>query len=429
MHPLLGVRKRDYTTTDDVRPSNERMMSATHSELASRSVEAPKRGRYHELDFLRGWMMMLGLVLHSAIAYMQTPMGELWGYKDSQSHFGFDLVVAFLHTFRMPVFFMLSGFFACMLYEDRGVSEMVRNRRRRVLYPLVVGWLFLFPLTVAGFGFGQLGGTREGAKEAIEYVVTGKAVEHLQLLHLWFLFDLLIYYASALLISRLVPLVDEEKRTRFLDRFAKILGHWWAPLPFALITAFTLLPMPSGTLETPGTFFRPLSTLVANGVFFVFGWLLYHRRSLLSGMVSYAWRWTLFGVLMFAVHGLALMRFSATLGIVPHTVTVISLAVVIWLFVFGLTGLFVRYLAHPSPLGRYIADASYWFYLVHLPLVAWGSGLLAGRDWPAGVKYVVLLASVIGICWVTYDLFVRPTVIGLFLNGRRYPRGLPSEPV
>jgi len=133
---------------------------------------------------------MLGLVLHSAIAYMQTPMGELWGYKDSQSHFGFDLVVAFLHTFRMPVFFMLSGFFACMLYEDRGVSEMVRNRRRRVLYPLVVGWLFLFPLTIAGFGFGQLGGTREGAKEAIEYVVTGKAVEHLQLLHLWFLFDL-----------------------------------------------------------------------------------------------------------------------------------------------------------------------------------------------------------------------------------------------
>jgi hypothetical protein len=35
----------------------------------------------------------------------------------------------------------------------------------------------------------------------------------------------------------------------------------------------------------------------------------------------------------------------------------------------------------------------------------------------------VLLASVILIYWVTYDMFVRPTVIGLFLNGRHYPRG------
>ena len=409
-------------------PATETMMSAVDSKFDSSNAPPAKPNRYHELDFLRGWMMMLGLVLHSAVAYMQTPLNELWGYKDAHTHFGFDLLVGFVHTFRMPVFWVLAGFFACLLYEQRGVRGMVRNRARRVLYPLVVAWLVVFPLTIAGFAFAQLGGTAEAAREAVAYVTSGEVLQQLQWLHLWFLLDLLLYYGLALLVCRLIRVVPEASRARLLDKFARLVERWYAPLPFALITALTLAPMESGMLETPGTFYRPVPTLIANAVFFAFGWLLYWRRASLSKFVAYAWRWTLLACALFPVHGLALMRLAEGPNGLAHTISITSLATIIWLFIFGLTGLFVRYLARPSPLGRYVADASYWFYLIHLPLVAWGCGLLANRPWPVGLKYLVLLSGVVGISWVTYDIVVRPTLIGVFLNGRRYPRGLPSKP-
>ena len=40
-----------------------------------------------------------------------------------------------------------------------------------------------------------------------------------------------------------------------------------------------------------------------------------------------------------------------------------------WLMVLGLIGACRRLLCHESPWLRYIADSSYWLYLVHLPLV------------------------------------------------------------
>jgi peptidoglycan/LPS O-acetylase OafA/YrhL len=373
-------------------------------------------------------MMMLGVALHAAVAYMQTPLGELWGYQDAQSLGGLDVFVAFVHTFRMPVFFALAGFFAALLYRRRGVRRMLRNRAQRVLGPLVIGWFVLFPLTVGGFAFAQSGGTADAVPAAVRYVTSLEVLAQLQLLHLWFLSDLLIYYAVALVICGLVGLLLPVTRRRLSAGISWLLQRWYAPIVLAVPTVLTLAPMQSGLLETPGTFNRPIATLAAHGVFFGFGWLLYHQRALLPTLAVRGWGWTLGGCVLFPVHALAVVRLGEQPSGVAHVVAIASLAVMAWLFVFGLTGLCLRYFAQPSPLRRYLADASYWFYLVHLPLVAWGSGLLGTQSWGAGIKYLTLLSGVVAVCWVTYDFAVRSTPIGVFLNGRRYPRGLPLPP-
>jgi len=394
-----------------------------------RDPPAPDAGgalrRYHELDGLRGAMMLLGVALHAAVAYLQTPLGDLWPFKDPHTHPGFDALVALLHTFRMPVFFALAGFFGALLHEQRGGRHMVRNRAQRVLVPLVVGWIVLFPLSVAGFAFAQMGGTLDAAGRAVRYAASTAAFADLQLLHLWFLSDLLLYYAVALLACRLARLVPEAGRRVAVDGFGRLLRHWYAPLALAVPTLLTLIPMRSGMLETPGTFLRPPASIAAHGVFFAFGWMLYLRRDLLPGMTTRAWGLTLAGLGLFPVHALAVVHLAALPSRAVHTAAITSLAATIWLFVFGLIGLSTRYLTHPRPVLRYLADASYWFYLAHLPLVAWGAGLLGTLSWPAGIKYVTLLTAVLATCGITYDLAVRPTALGALLNGRRYPRGLP----
>lgn len=82
---------------------------------------SPPLQRYHSFDSLRATMMLLGLVLHTAINYMTFPTGDTWPYKDAQTSPTFDILVAFIHSFRMPTFFVIAGFFAAFQYDARAV--------------------------------------------------------------------------------------------------------------------------------------------------------------------------------------------------------------------------------------------------------------------------------------------------------------------
>ena len=89
------------------------------------------------------------------------------------------------------------------------------------------------------------------------------------------------------------------------------------------------------------------------------------------------------------------------------------------MLVFGVLGLFVRYADTPRPVIRYLSDASYWMYLVHVAPVIWLNGLLATSTAPAVVKFAIVLAGTTLISLLTYRYFVRSTIIGELLNGRR----------
>ena len=120
------------------------------------------------------------------------------------------------------------------------------------------------------------------------------------------------------------------------------------------------------------------------------------------------------GFLVFLFAGLALLPYlaKAVLAESLGSVAMMALnALTVWCFVFGITGLFVRYLSNHSATMRFVSDASYWFYLVHLPLTAFGAGLLVGSGLPAGIKFVLILAGSTIICWVTYAYLVRGTFV------------------
>jgi len=109
--------------------------------------------RYHAFDSLRAAMMLLGLVLHSAMGYVTFPTERVWPFKDPHPSAFFDLLVAFIHSFRMPVFFVIAGFFAAFLYMTRGARALFRNRAERIALPLACGWIILLPVIIVASGF------------------------------------------------------------------------------------------------------------------------------------------------------------------------------------------------------------------------------------------------------------------------------------
>jgi peptidoglycan/LPS O-acetylase OafA/YrhL len=95
-----------------------------------------------------------------------------------------------------------------------------------------------------------------------------------------------------------------------------------------------------------------------------------------------------------------------------------------WTMALGLIGLFCRLFPYPLPAVSWLADASYWMYLAHVPLVM--AAQLVVRQWPlpAELKFVLILATVTLLLLASYRWCVRYTVIGSLLNG---PRAFPAD--
>ncbi|MCA9139173.1 MAG: acyltransferase family protein [Planctomycetales bacterium] len=86
--------------------------------------------------------MLLGIVLHAALSFAPIP----WTVQDSQQSDFYYVLFACIHGFRMPLFFMLSGFFTAMLWKKRGLRALLVHRFKRIFLPMVLAMLTIIPL-------------------------------------------------------------------------------------------------------------------------------------------------------------------------------------------------------------------------------------------------------------------------------------------
>jgi len=94
----------------------------------------------------------------------------------------------------------------------------------------------------------------------------------------------------------------------------------------------------------------------------------------------------------------------------------------VWLMTFGWMGLFRKVLSKESKVMRYVSDSSYWLYVAHMPLVVLYIQMLKPLDWHPWIKFTVVCSLITVSLLVTYQLFVRHTLIGEILNGKRKPK-------
>lgn len=386
--------------------------------------------RVHGLDAPRAVMMLLGLLLHTLVSYgSHRPFEKVWPYLDAQTTVLADGVVMYLHAFRMPLFFVLSGFFAAMLFERRGGASMLRNRLARIGFPFVVGMLVLYPVVRSGFVFARVAARADVATALSEVAQQMRAApfQNVNTIHLWFLYYLMLFYVMGLGCQRLAEMLPERTRIQARKRFEGLLRSPWRPLVLAVPTSITLLSMRTSSFDTAVSLVPDVRIVAAYFVFFGFGWLLYGSRSLLNTFVERAWTQCIIGSLLFVPNFLAQLEAwagSPNIALV-RLVSSATGGLMCWLLIFGTTGLFLRYASRESTKVRYMVDASYWLYLMHLPIAIWVPGMISQWAVPALVKVAVVLLVMIPTLLATYHVLVRPTIIGKVLNGRRYPAPIP----
>ena len=145
--------------------------------------------RLHALDAVRGFALLLGVVLHAAMSYL--PGFDVWPLADRSPSQTLGVTFFVIHVFRMTLFFVLAGFFARMVFHRRGVRAFIRDRATRIVVPLVVGWVVFFPMTAAAIMWGAAPGRSLTPPPASEMPLLP-----FPLTHLWFLYVLVLLYAG-----------------------------------------------------------------------------------------------------------------------------------------------------------------------------------------------------------------------------------------
>jgi len=355
------------------------------------------------MDALRASTMLLLVPVHAAMVIALNGDGGVWAT-------GLYWVV---HVFRMPLFFAMSGFFLAFLLARKGLRETARNRTVRIAVPLAIGLVTLAPATIFA---AQLVGTVLAPGE--QGPPTGSPFE-LEPSFLWFLWYLLIVDAAAVALFLWAPrLLD-----RAGERFRSLIVH---PVPGVLLLAVptTLALWPEGdwtAVPSVSTFVPEPQVLAYYALFFALGAMLCVHRDQVAEAGRNAWTWaacalaaTVPAALLFTFHNSP----HASQPLL-HGAALLVYAVATWTSLIALVGLAHRYIVRPRPALRYMADASYWIYLSHMPAVVLLVALLGATALGTAPKVVLVTAGALGFSMLTYPLLVRYTVVGRLLNGPR----------
>lgn len=378
--------------------------------------------------------MMLGIVLHAAEMYLSAPPPQFSAFPaDRDNSLLFDLLFHFIHSFRMPTFFVLAGFFAALLVEKRGLWGTYKNRAARVLAPLAAALLTIFPVTaifLLDFALAAKYGVHAWLPDPKlieqmdrEIAAAGQPAGQTPAFHLWFLLYLLWFYLLLPLCGWLSRLARRRER-----EVSAVLGAPAAVLALGLYTALTLWPYRGGQVLEGFIFFRPhLPSLLYYGSFFVLGYLCRDFPSLFATATRHVRAYALLAAVLFPLSLYASHLEYAGIGADAglHLAAVLANGLCTWALIYAFIGCAQRYFDREAPWTLYASQSSYWVFLVHMPLVCFAAWWLVPYDLPALLKFSLVVGFTATLCFASYHYLVQRTWISVFLNGRRFDLDWP----
>lgn len=387
--------------------------------------------RLHALDAVRALALLLGVFFHATMSFL--PGIQLWVVADVDRSEVMGGTFFLLHIFRMSMFFFVAGFFARLSLQKRGTLGFIKDRLKRIAVPLVAGWPILIASIIAVAAWAAVRTTGKLPPPPQMPDTPG----FFPLTHLWFLYVLIWLYALALGVRWIVLRLDGSAalRTR-IDRVVQLIAtSYAAPLVLAvplLVSLWFASPWLHyfGIPPADMNLIVNAQALTGFGTAFAFGWLVHRQIGVLQVWAN-RWQANLVVAIVLSVACLTIVGPVPIVTPAERNATTalyaIGYAVAIWAWTLAIVGAALRFCSNESPVRRYAADASYWIYLVHVPLVMALQTLVSRWSWPWFVKYAAILLVAFPIMLVTYQWLVRYTFVGAILNGRRHRKAAATE--
>ncbi|WP_328590322.1 acyltransferase family protein [Veronia nyctiphanis] len=312
----------------------------------------------------------------------------------------------------------MAGFFCGYLLHSRVVLDVLKNRTYRLLLPYLVGVPFIVvgPYLTVDFWGDKL------VHVPFFFTLVDEGLLHLNSGHLWFLFNL---YEFILLLLLLFCLKI------YSPSITKLFVH---PVSLLLLVPVSILPALMTEyipFRTPDSLYPQLWSFGLYGILFFIGACLYHHQSVINRMVGWITPLLILGVSGSVIYCLAmpapatkeemyiLLSGDSLMGREQTVLLqILQCFLVVYLSYLALA-LGKKYWSNESQVMRYCADASYWVYLVHIPIIVNVQLPMIDLMWSAWIKLLITLTVTLSVSFASYHFCVRYTWIGRWLNGER----------
>lgn len=393
---------------------------------------ALKPARRYELDWLRT-LVVLGLIpVHTASIF--TPTADLY-LKDTHTSATMVLLGLFAGVFGMPVLFFVSGAASWFALGSRTSARYLNERVTRLLVPLIFATLVIVPVQVYVVAVSNPGlvstiGVPISDPRfldsylrfypqyllAFAYFLSHPSVEGFIAFigHLWFLLYLLVFSLVAL---PLFAYLRSPGGLRQIERLARFCAHPGAifalAVPLVLVDAFA---------HTIWTGIGAAAETVVYLMCFVYGYVLYAdprfgqamRRQWVPALVAGMGLWVLAEFFL-------LQRpprpydnsMGAVLAVIPLR------GIIAWCWVVGLVGFGITYLNRATRLLRYLGEAAYPIYVLHVAVIVSVGYFVIRWDVPLLVKFVVIMVATFIISLGIYEALIKRIRVLRLLFGLR----------
>ncbi|SJZ75119.1 acyltransferase family protein [Sediminibacterium ginsengisoli] len=325
--------------------------------------------RRYDIDWLRVIAIGLLLIYHTAIAFQ--PWGPLIGFiTNNQSWESLWLPMTMLNVWRIPILFFISGMGVCLAFRRKTWRQLLQERFGRILIPFLFGFFTIVPLQayIAGCYYQQRTGYMPGAG------------------HLWFLGNIFLYLL--LLLPAFWFLKKSRHAVSLIQKISTSLLFPFMIMGVFMIETLIVQPVLFELYAMTMHGFALGLTAFFFGFCFILGGDPFLRMLL-------KWRW------LFLV--MSLLLYACRLNGTGNTV--IAAESVSW--VFAVLAFGYHYLNRPGRLLRYLSQAAYPVYIVHMLFLYLASLLVFPMTMPVALKFILVLLLTCAGCFAFYGFVIR----------------------
>ncbi|PJZ68885.1 acyltransferase [Leptospira perolatii] len=384
------------------------------------------------LDNLRSFALLLGLAFHVAIVYA----AELkYPLRNDDRSVGFDVFGEWVHLFRMPLFFFLSGYFSERTFRSKGFQDFLRLRGFRIIIPLFSGVLLFAPMQyyIPAIQNGYTG-------SYLEFFWYEFLAGNIRPSHLWFLLYLVLYtflYVGVRpTIVKFGSLILPERRYGSSDISALSRKRWeallilsiWSTFWTCLVNYFFLKDDHFLTIE-PVQFIYDLSFFTA-GAFFI-----QKENIFLKGNTN-IFELALLGFCAILVFGAffwisRIDPFWSYFGYTGAWRRILHLFLKClggWLWISFFVRLFQSNFYKKNDFTIYLRESSLPVYLLHHPISLSVGYMIVQSDWQISGKFLLHLFLTYFLTFSVYHLMIRDSKIWNTVLGNAKPKAPPVAP-
>jgi glucan biosynthesis protein C len=345
--------------------------------------------------------MILGIVLHSANVFSDSD----WAIRNTDTSIFFTYLIDAIHSFRMPAFFIVSGFFCHMTLTKSGPKTFINVRLPRIIIPLFVTALTLNILqNIVLTNYGQL----EISFLDLNYWLMGKWVSHL-----WFLNCLIYFFILSALAYITIPGILNKIKISINIALNYSKGFFILLLPIASIILLKLSYIFPNIDED--YYDAAISDSIKYSVYFTFGIILGTNKTLLKDFSSPR-------LIVILITSIVILLLSILHLNNPFTTKIANSykeSLLVWSSCIACFYIFKRFLNIKTNTFKYLASASYSIYLFHHIFVIIFGLIIIQLNLDIFVKFTLLITSTfLATNIIHYLLISRFQILSKLFNGK-----------